>query len=347
MSSIRERRFTWPQESRGARGRIRSAAEDFRVVEQLGFEPDGQGEHLFLRLCKRDANTEWVAERLAKLTGRPRVAIGYAGMKDRNAVTEQWFSLHWPFSDPPELAKLEEEGIELLSMQRHSRKLRRGSLKGNHFRIRVRDLQGDLQALGAQLERIALEGFPNYFGEQRFGRERGNVTAAQAWFEAGGRGPPRHRRGLLLSAARAWLFNLVLDARVRAGSWNRILPGESLCLAGSRSFFSSQGQEDDLEDRLRSGDVHPSGPLWGRGTPLCRAECLDLETSIVAAWAHLAQGLEAAGLRQERRPLRVLPSALSWRSTREDDLELSFTLPAGSYATALLESVIEIEEGRH
>lgn len=345
MSGIRERRFAQLRESGGARGRIRFTPEDFRVVEQLGFEPDGRGEHLFLRLCKRDANTEWVAERLASLVDRPRVAIGYAGMKDRNAVTEQWFSLHWPFSDPPELAKLEDEGIELLSMQRHSRKLRRGSLKGNRFQIRIRDLRGDLQAVGQLLERIALEGFPNYFGEQRFGRERGNVMAAQAWFEAGGRAPPRHRRGLLLSAARAWLFNLVMDARVRAGSWKRIIPGETLCLAGSRSFFASQGQDDDLEGRLRSGDVHPSGPLWGRGAPLCQAECLDLETSIVAGWPHLARGLEAAGLRQERRPLRVLPSELSWWPTPENDLELSFALPAGSYATALLESVIEVGEG--
>jgi tRNA pseudouridine13 synthase len=142
------------------------------------------------------------------------------------------------------------------------------------------------------------------------------------------------------------LFNLVLDVRVRAGSWNRIVPGETLCLAGSRSFFASQGQESDLEDRLRRGDVHPSGPLWGRGEPLCGSECLELERSIAAEWHGLARGLETAGLRQERRPLRVLPRDLRWEEISANTLELSFALPAGSYATSLLESVLEIEQER-
>jgi tRNA pseudouridine13 synthase len=346
MLELREHRFAWPRESGGARGRIRCTPEDFRVVEQLGFEPDGHGEHLFLRLSKRNANTEWVAARLARLTGRGRAAVGYAGMKDRHAVTEQWFSLHWPFSASPELAELQDDGIEVLSVQRHSRKLRRGALKGNRFEIRVRELQGDPQAIAGRLERIALEGFPNYFGEQRLGRGRGNVAAARVWFEGGQRAPQRHRRGLLLSAARAWLFNLVLDTRVRAGSWNRIMPGETLCLAGSRSFFASQGQGGDLEVRLRGGDVHPSGPLWGRGEPLCEGECLDLERSIVAEWPDLTRGLEEVGMRQERRPLRVLPTDLRWETGPANALELSFALPAGSYATALLESALELEEGQ-
>jgi tRNA pseudouridine13 synthase len=335
--------FAFPGAGGRARGRIRCVPEDFRVAEVLGFEPEGQGEHLFLRVRKREANTEWVAARLARATGRSRAAIGYAGMKDRHALSEQWFSLHWPEGELPDLAGLASEGIELLSAQRHRRKLKRGALKGNCFGLRVRDLRGDRDDVVRRLDRVAVEGFPNYFGEQRFGRDRTNLPAALTWFEAGLPRSSRHRRSLLLSAARAWLFNLVLDARVRDGSWNRLLPGEVLCLAGSRSFFPSEGQTG-LEERLSSGDVHPSGPLWGRGEPPTAGECLELERSVARQWDLLARGLEAGGLSQERRPLRILPEDLRWAFAGPDVLELHFALPAGAYATSLLQAVLDIEE---
>jgi tRNA pseudouridine13 synthase len=317
--------------------------EDFRVIEELGFEPDGEGEHLYLRLCKREANTEWVAARLADLAGGERAGVGYAGMKDRHAVTEQWFSLRWPERDLPDLGRLRAQGVELLSVSRHRRKLKRGALKGNRFELRVRELMAPPETVAAGLDALRVEGFANYFGEQRFGRGRGNVRAALSWFDQGLPRVGRHRRGLLLSAARAWLFNLVLDARVREGSWNRLLPGEVLCLAGTRSFFSSEGQTG-LDERLRAGDVHPSGPLWGRGEPPTSGECLDLERSVAKCWERLAGGLELAGLAQERRPLRILPGDLRWAWTGPGVLELAFSLPAGAYATSLLRAVIDTVE---
>ncbi|HEY5789292.1 MAG TPA: tRNA pseudouridine(13) synthase TruD, partial [Gammaproteobacteria bacterium] len=248
-----------------ARGRIRVAAEDFFVEERLDFVPSGDGEHAFVYLEKRDANSDWVAGRLAALAGVPRRDVGFAGRKDRHAVTRQWFSIGLAGRAEPDWTQLAGEGITLLEATRNARKLRRGALAGNRFVIRVREVDGDPGALTALLQRLAAEGMPNLFGLQRFGRDGANLEGARRLLTDPRCRVDRQRRELFLSAARSLLFNRVLDRRLADGSWNRALPGDALMLDGRHSFFVAEALDATLEQRVATLELHPSGPLCGRG----------------------------------------------------------------------------------
>ncbi|TCZ85368.1 tRNA pseudouridine(13) synthase TruD [Lysobacter sp. N42] len=325
--------------------RFRERHEDFVVEEIAGFEPSGQGEHLLLTIEKRGLNTAEVARRLAAWAGVRDVAIGYAGLKDRHAVTRQRFSVHLPGRDAPDTASLEGEGLRVLSSARHSRKLPRGALAGNRFELLLREVQGDREAIAGRLEAISRDGVPNYFGEQRFGRAGDNVEQALAMFA--GRRVRREERSLLLSAARSELFNRVLAARVAEGSWNTGLEGEVWMLDGRRSVFGPESPTPELQARCAGFDIHPTGPLWGRGEPRTQGGCRGLEDAILAAGdaPALRAGLEAAGLEQERRALRMRPAALAWQ-WEADGLRLAFELPPGAYATTVLAELGDLESGR-
>ena len=225
----------------------------------------------------------------------------------------------------------------MLAATRHGRKLKRGALRGNRFVLVLREVRGERDRAGQVLAAIAARGVPNYFGEQRFGREGGNLAQARAMFA--GRRVDRDKRGFLLSAARSQIFNSVLAARVERGAWDAPLDGEIWSLAGSRSWFGPEPYTDVLAQRLASGDIHPSGPLWGQGEPPTTGEAGALERDIAAAHADLAEGVAAARMDQERRPLRLLPKDLRWRWLVDDALELSFELPAGAYATVVAREV--------
>lgn len=322
------------------RGRLRVAPEDFAVTERLGFEPDGGQAHLLLVVAKRDANTAWVARELARHAGVRPDDAGYAGLKDRRAVATQWFSV--PATRPvAEWAGVAGEGYEVLAAHPHSRKLRRGALAGNGFRILVRDFAADSAALEARLATVIAEGVPNYFGPQRFGRDGANVAAVQAWLANGELPRDRDRRGFVYSAGRSIAFNRVLGARVAAGTWNRLLPGEVVNLDGSGSVFVAGAIDDTLEARLAAFDIHPTGPLPGRGGKQPLGEALAVETLALAALPGLVEALAAAGLDAERRPLRLRPAALAWRRDG-DGLELGFDLPRGAFATAVLREIIDL-----
>ncbi|MFA5684087.1 MAG: tRNA pseudouridine(13) synthase TruD [Lysobacteraceae bacterium] len=321
--------------------RFRARPEDFEVDETLGFDPDGHGEHLFLRVRKRGANTAWVAAQLARWAGIDERGVGYAGLKDRHAVTTQTFSLHLPGREAP-AAWPQSDELDILEASRHGRKLPRGALRGNRFRIVLREVRGEREAIEAQLGRIREHGFPNYFGEQRFGHAGGNLDAARRLFA--GRRMDRNKRAIALSAARAELFNSVLAVRIGENCWNRGLDGEVWMLDGSRSVFGPQTLDAELTERLQRGDIHPSGPLWGRGTLRSEAAAQALETRALAGFEDIQRGLESAGLNQERRALRVIPTDMDWRWPQPETLELDFFLPAGSYATALLRELGEVEE---
>ena len=323
-----------------ASGRLRTAPEDFQVEEILGFEPDGTGAHAMLCVEKRGANTGWVASQLARSLRVAVRDVGWSGQKDRNAVTRQSFTLPWPVSAPLD-ACIEHagEGYRVLGASRHGRKLRPGSHRGNRFQIRVRDLAGDGDALAARLQRIAEQGVPDYFGPQRFGRAGSNLVRAREW-AAGGNAPrDRSQRGFALSAARSAVFNAVLAARVEHGSWNRLLPGEAVMLDGKRSFFHSVGIDAELSARCAAMDVHPSGPLWGRGESPATGEALELEAKIVASEPVLCALLEAQGLEHERHSLRLPVRSLAW-SIDGDVLTLSFELPRGAFATSVLHEIV-------
>jgi len=268
------------------------------------------------------------------------VAIGYAGLKDRNAVTRQRFSVHLPKRVAPDLATLEtsadNEHLRVLEHTWHARKLPRGALAGNHFVLVLREVAGEREAIESRLQAIAARGVPNYFGEQRFGRDGDNVANAMAMFA--GRRVRREQRTLLLSAARSELFNRVLATRVQAASWDQALNGEVWLLDGSRSVFGPEPFSDELAQRLAAFDIHPSGPLWGKGELRSQDEAASLELAALSGEdaTALRAGLEAEGLKQERRALRLKPTELAWDWLDGDVLQLAFSLPPGTYATVVL-----------
>ncbi|MEP7042717.1 MAG: tRNA pseudouridine(13) synthase TruD [Dokdonella sp.] len=320
-------------------GRLRVEPADFEVEEILGFEPSGQGEHAFLWIEKVGANTEWVARQLAGATGVAPMAVGFAGLKDRHAVTRQAFTVQLPGRADPDWSALAIAGVHVLSATRHDRKLKRGAHRGNRFRVRLRDLRGDRAAAEKCIAAIRVRGVPNYFGEQRFGRDGHNLALAEALFA--GQRMPRHQRGFALSAARSELFNGVLGVRVRTGDWDRALEGEVWMLAGSHAIFGPEPFNDELARRLAEFDIHPTGPLWGAGELRSVADVRALEMEAVAPLAAIASGLERAGLNQERRSLRLPVEDLAhdWHSDAE--LTLDFRLAAGSFATTMLRELCD------
>ncbi len=315
---------------------IRTTPEDFVVEELDGFEASGNGEHLLLTIEKRGMNTAFAAKRIAEWAGIPELGVSYAGLKDRHALTRQRFSVHLPKKVAPDLAALECDELRVLKQAWHARKLPRGALAGNRFELTLRDVQGERESIEARLRALAARGVPNYFGEQRFGRGGGNVANALAMFA--GRRVQREQRTHLLSAARSELFNRVLAARVDNGSWDQALDGEVWMLDGSRSVFGPEPWNDTLAARLAAFDIHPSGPLWGRGELRAAADALAFEQAALSTRDALAlrAGLEAAGLKQERRALRLRPQALAWGWPEPHGLRLRFELPAGCYATTVL-----------
>ena len=339
QNALAEAPLPWAYGAPPLRAQLRSTPDDFRVEEVLGYDADGQGEHTLLWVEKRGANTDWVARELAKFAGVSQVAVGYAGMKDRHAVTRQTFSVQLAGKPDPDWSTFPHAEVKVLAATRHSRKLKRGALRGNRFVLVLRQVQGDREAAERVLQQIAKRGVPNYYGEQRFGREGGNVAQARSMFA--GRRVERDKRSFLLSAARSHIFNNVLAARVERGAWDTPLDGEIWALAGSRSWFGPEPFSDLLAERLGRLDIHPSGPLWGQGELPSKDEAGVLEQSIADSCRDLAAGLVAARMDQERRPLRLVPTDLKWRWLEGDALELSFELPAGAYATVVVRELAQ------
>ena len=424
----------WPRANAGASnitGILRSTPDDFEVTETLTFEPEGEGEHLYVLAEKRGVTTRAVQQMLASRCGVPVRDVSYAGMKDKYAVARQWFSVRRPqredihigeslqprecegvprkierarghpshekslqprecegvprkierargnpshekslqprecegvprkkerasgnpshentlqpreregiprnrahaSGNPPHENTLQPQeregnprnraratdhpsqtGVRILRRDRHRRKLRRGELKHNHFRIRIRALAGDPETSFARLRAV---GAPNYFGAQRFGATGDNVAAALDWVRAGKPRISPFLRSVYLSSMRSFLFNEVLAERVADGTWRCLLDGEAeLCGA-------------------------PTGPLWGRGRPAGAGAARALEERALRAHGEIARALEFVGLRQQRRPLAAIPRELSWR-VENGALTVEFALDRGTYATSVLREI--------
>jgi tRNA pseudouridine13 synthase len=319
---------------------IRSTPADFIVTEDLSPEFTDEGEHDFLWIEKTGANTHWVAERLAEHARVPARDVGYAGLKDRHAITGQWFSVRRTTGAGCSWDEFAAEGVTILETRRHQRKLRRGAHRGNRFRIAMRadDVAASADRIEKRLSLIAADGVPNYFGEQRFGREGRNIALCRALFA--GRRMSRNQRSMALSAARAWLFNDILDDRVRAGTWNKILPGELANLDGSGSVFAVDEVTPELERRCIAQDIHPSATLWGTNAPRTTGDLALLEQRIAARHADLADGLNAAKVEASTRPLRLRVTDLQWE-IEKDVIWLQFHLVRGSFATAVLREIAD------
>lgn len=317
--------------------RLRVSPEDFVVREWLGFDADGEGDHLLLKVRKRGANTMWVAKQLARLGKIHPRDVGFAGLKDRDAVAEQAFTVPGRSAVPNWLG-ITGDGFEVIDAQRTRRKLKRGALKGNDFEIVLREFSGDAAVLEQRLQTLAAAGAPNYFGPQRFGHNGSNIATAVAWFE-GGPAPERADRGFALSAARSVIFNAVLAERINASTWDRLLDGDVVNLNGSGSFFLAESVDDTLRDRCRQLDVHPTGPMWHGEDLLSKGAIAELEKQTARRYTVLAEGLAKAKMEPERRPLRVPVRELKWR-IEGGDVHLQFRLQRGSFATAVLHELI-------
>ncbi|WP_343625896.1 tRNA pseudouridine(13) synthase TruD [Roseateles puraquae] len=314
---------SWPRAypASGATAMLKAFNEDFVVTELPLQLPTGAGEHVWLEVEKNGANTAFVAERLAEAAGVQTWDVGYAGLKDRHAITRQWFSLYLPKGETPDLTALQHPEFKVLSQSRHVKKLRPGDLRGNHFRILLRDVTGSREAIEANLRAVAAQGVPNYFGAQRFGHDGGNVEQGRAMLAREIRVRNPKKKGIYLSAVRSFVFNEVLGLRIQQGLWGQTLPGDVMDAAG-----------------------RPTGPLWGRGRVTTADEAQTLENGVAARHATLCDGMEHAGLDQERRALVAHPADLAWDWPQADQLVLSFSLPAGTFATSVLSEILATTE---
>lgn len=334
--------------------------EDFQVDELLGFEPDGEGEHLWINVRKRDKNTRDMIELLAKSFSIAEKDIGYSGLKDKNALTTQWISLPMGgggvagvgegFSgedvDLPKLvcdAFADVSDVEVVTVTRSRKKLRTGAHRQNRFKIVLREVQGAHEFVEQRLASVRDYGFPNYFGPQRFGHGGRNVASARSMF-TGNRKTTRFKRGIYLSAARSYLFNLVLADRVAKNTWQTVLAGEACILDGTNSSFHCEIPDDDIVARTVKFDIHTSGPLHGRGRSAVSGVVEELERECLKDEESLFQGLEKAGLKQERRALRAIAHELQWRWLDDHTLEINVVLQKGIYATSLLRELVQVAD---
>ena len=243
-----------------------------------------------------------------------------------------------PGKESPNWSEYLPESIEVLKEIRHNRKVRIGTLKGNRFKIVIRDVVGDKDALENTINNIREKGVPNYFGTQRFGRDNHNIERATAWFDGAIKPKARHQKGMYLSAARSWIFNHYLSERVAAQSWNVALDGDVFQLDGTNSCFH-EALSDTLLNRVEAIDLHPTGTLWGEGELMSQHDTRSAEKNVAEQFSVLSKGLEKHGLKQERRSLRLMVSELDHEWQADDVLELSFSLKPGSYATSVLQEL--------
>ena len=319
---------------------LKAECADFVVKENLGYSMAGEGEFVAVRVRKTDANTLFVGEKLAQFAGISARNMSYAGLKDRRAVTEQWFSLQMPGKTTPDFGDFQLEGIEILEVTRHNRKIRTGSLDSNYFEILLRDAM-ETDDLKVRLENLSKFGFPNYFTEQRFGRDGHNLIQALRWAKGEIQVKDRKKGSFYLSAARSEVFNLVVSERLKQGVANRVLPNDIVQLSGSHSWFVADEKEDldVLQLRLEQGDLQLTAPLIGEtAQPAC-----SLENDIVQQHQDIVNLMKQERLKPARRPLLMKPKDFNWQF-EETGLRLKFYLPAGSYATALVRELVNIEE---
>jgi tRNA pseudouridine13 synthase len=336
----------------GIGGRIKFLPEDFEVEEIPAYQPSGSGDFLYLWIEKRDMGAEYFTRQVARRLDIPVGEVGTAGMKDRRAVTRQMVSV--PAHVEDRVAQLEGDGIRVLSVSRHGNKLRPGHLHGNRFRILVRDPSAEVavaEVLPSIIERLKQQGVPNYYGPQRFGRdgetwqlglallrgEKPPVTAS---------GRPQNLRNpflrkLSLSAAQAGLFNHYLAQRLADGLLHQVLPGDVMCKLPFGGMFVAEELTREQE-RFDAREIVPAGPMFGRKTFAAAGAAAARETTVLNAFELTPASFAGFGklVQGTRRHNLLFPTDLS-AAIHADGVELSFTLPAGSYATVPLREIMK------
>ena len=347
---------------------LKQEMHDFIVEEQLGFEPSGEGEHIFLWLEKTNLNTAFVAESLARFSKLHLRDITYAGRKDKFALTRQWFGVHIANKKEPNWDEFELQGAKILQVTRNDRKLRVGVLKGNKFELILRNLTStskddakfDIPALEQRLASIKHQGAPNYYGGQRFGEVRltlkdteqvtasanllqgGNLALAEKLID-GESIRNRNKRSMAISALRSWLFNEMIHQRIVQQNFHQPLLGDAMQLSGSNSFFvfEDECEHADIIKRLAEFDINITAPLWGNGKLHSTAMTRALELNCIAQFPDIIQTLNSLGLKQERRAIRIIPQGFTWQ-IEDNNLKMQFSLPAGCFATSIVRELVDV-----
>ncbi|MFQ3235361.1 MAG: tRNA pseudouridine13 synthase [Paraglaciecola sp.] len=327
-------------------GIFKYQADDFIVREILGYTPQGEGEHIYLWVRKQGLNTAYLAEQIAKFAQLPLRSVSYAGRKDKHAITEQWFGVHKPGKAEYDWSALNVPGAEVLKAVRHNKKLRTGVLKGNSFTIKIRGLS-HTQGLKERIDLVNAQGVPNYFGPQRFGDSKydpsgSNLVLAQKMID-GQSIHNRNKRSMAISALRSWLFNEMVSGRIQAHHFSIPLPGDVMSLAGSGSFFTAPQIDPPILARLAERDIQISAPLWGEGNLPSEVLAEKFEQDLANSHPKIAQTLCALGLKQERRPISLFTTNLQWQLDN-DQLSMTFELPAGTFATSVLREIVNIDK---
>ncbi|AFJ45989.1 tRNA pseudouridine(13) synthase TruD [Shimwellia blattae] len=331
---------TWLHGKPAATGLIKSSPEDFVVIEDLGFGPDGDGEHLLVRIRKEGCNTRFVADALAKFLKVHAREVSFAGQKDKHAVTEQWLCVRLPGKETPDLQGFSLEGCEVLEYARHRRKLRTGALRGNHFTLVLREVS-DREEVTRRLNAIVRDGVPNYFGLQRFGLGGSNLSAARRWAADNRPIRDRNKRSFALSAARSALFNQIVSERLKKTDFNQVVDGDALQLAGRGSWFVAGADElAALQARVDSKELLITAALAGSGEPGTQREALLSEQQIMAEEPALLELLVRERVEAARRAMLLFPRDLAWEWWDDVTVQLNFWLPAGSFATSVVRELI-------
>ncbi|MEH6503657.1 MAG: tRNA pseudouridine(13) synthase TruD [Cycloclasticus sp.] len=321
-------------------GILKERAENFKVNEYLSFEPSGEGEHVFLYVQKTGLNTEDVVKILAQYAEVPRSSVSFAGMKDRHAVTKQWFSVQLPGQSGPDWQQLDNADIQFERITRHSKKLKRGAIKFNQFEIIISQLDADRQLIEQRAKSIIKSGVPNYFMQQRFGYLGQNLSRAYDLFFKKQPIKNKKTKSLFLSSARSFLFNQALSKRVTNHTWDQALEGDVFVLDGSRQFFQGETVSAEIQARMLEHDIHPSGPLFGIGESVVKHGVKESEEAVFSDNIVFCEGLKKQKVESARRSLRVVPQNLELNFLDNDRLHISFKLQSGSYATAVLRELV-------
>lgn len=337
--------LTWLHGKPEGTGQIKASPEDFVVIEDLGFGPDGEGEHLLLRILKKGCNTRFVADALAKFLKVHAREVSFAGQKDKHAVTEQWFCVRLPGKEMPDMSAFELEGCEVLEYARHRRKLRLGALQGNKFTLVLREVS-NREELEQRLNAILHDGVPNYFGSQRFGIGGNNLNQARRWAHSSAPLRDRNKRSFYLSATRSALFNQIVSHRLGKPDFNQVLDGDALQLAGRGSWFVAVPEElPELQTRVDEGELLITAPLPGEGAWGSLNTALEFEQQCVAQETELLGLLVRERVEAARRAMLVMPKELSWNWWDDVTVELNFWLPAGSFATSVVRELMNTSDG--
>ena len=321
-------------------GVLKANPEDFVVVEDLGFEPAGEGEHILVRILKNGCNTRFVADALAKFLKIHAREVSFAGQKDKHAVTEQCLCARVPGNAMPALSKFELEGCKVLEYARHKRKLRLGALKGNEFTLVLREVS-ERNDVEARLQAIGERGVPNYFGAQRFGIGGSNLQGALRWAQSDAPVRDRNKRSFWLSAARSALFNQIVSERLKKTDFNQVVDGDALQLSGRGSWFVATLEEQtELQRRVDEKELMVTAALPGSGEWGTQRDALAFEEAAIADETALQSLLLREKVDASRRAMLLYPQQLSWNWWDDVTVELRFWLPAGSFATSVVRELI-------